>query len=144
MSDNPIILTAVDHERLSTLIYEYTNHRLGMDGRALKALARELDRARIVAPEALPYDVVTMDTEVNVLDLDRGEVMRMRVCWPERSDPLRGYISVLAPLGLALLGTREGDEVEWPVPDGWRRLRVEKVLFQPEAAAQPSPGPEAA
>ncbi len=144
MPTNQIVLTAADRERLNTLIFENANHRLGMDGRALKALEREVERAQVVDPCELPEDVVTMDSDVNVRDLDEGRVMRMRVCWPDRSDPLRGWISVLAPLGMALLGTRAGDEVEWPVPAGRRRLRVEKVLYQPEAAERSPTGPEAA
>jgi regulator of nucleoside diphosphate kinase len=104
-------------------------------GANVAALEEELDRAEVVAPERVPADVVTMNSEVRLKDLDTGKVMVYRVVYPntrptDSADP----VSVLAPLGTALLGYRAGDVIEWPVPRGTRRLKVLDVVFQPESA----------
>ena len=93
----------------------------------------ELDRATIVDPRKVPPTVVTMNSEVEVALLDSGQSMRLKVVFPGEAAPKSGRISVLAPLALALLGARVGDEIEWTMPGGPRRLRVERIHFQPEA-----------
>jgi regulator of nucleoside diphosphate kinase len=92
-----------------------------------------LDRAEIVEPEAIPRDVVTMNSEVRLKDLDSAEVKVYRLVFPTRTRPENG-ISVLAPIGTAMLGYRVGDVIEWRVPRGVRRLKVLEVIYQPEAA----------
>jgi regulator of nucleoside diphosphate kinase len=84
----------------------------------------------------VPADVVTMNSEAIVRDLSTGETETLRVVFPGSAAPRKGAISVLAPLGLALLGTRAGDEIDWEMPGGARRLRVESVTYQPEAAGR--------
>ena len=133
MQNQNIILTTEDHERLSQLIAENGHSRNAIDAAAFASLAKEVKRASIVEPEQIPGNVVTMNSIVHVKDLDTGEKMRMTICWPEQAAPQNGMINVLAPLGTALLGTQVGDEVEWIVPSGVRKLLVRKVLFQPEA-----------
>ena len=129
-----IAITQFDFDRLERLV-----ERLRMKDNlptVAKALEDELDRAEIVAPQEVPSDVVTMNSEATVRDLGTGEVEKLRVVFPGAAAPRKGAISVLAPLGLALLGTRAGDEVSWEVPGGLRRLRVESVTYQPEAAGR--------
>jgi regulator of nucleoside diphosphate kinase len=75
-----------------------------------------------------------MNSSIEVRDLDSGEIYDFELCYHRDADGCNGKLSVLAPLGLALLGTRVGDIVEWPVPAGMRRLKILKVLYQPEAA----------
>lgn len=75
----------------------------------------------------MPADVITLHTRVQVLDLASGERTEYVLVLPADSDIARRRISVLAPLGTALLGYREGDELEWLMPGGLRRLRVERV-----------------
>ncbi len=77
-----------------------------------------------------------MNSQATVRDLDTGEVQRIRVVFPGAAAPRTGAISVLAPVGLALLGTRAGDEISWEMPGGARRLRVEGILYQPESAGR--------
>ena len=79
-------------------------------------------------------DVVTMNSEVLVRDLDSKKEMTVTLVFPSEADLEQGKISILAPVGTALLGYRVGDTIEWKVPGRVRRLRVEKVLYQPEAA----------
>jgi regulator of nucleoside diphosphate kinase len=100
----------------------------------LDELESELERAVLVAADAVPADVVVMDSEVHVLDLASGERRGYTLVYPADADPATGRISVLAPLGTALLGYREGDEVEWLMPGGLRRLRIVKVGSRDETA----------
>jgi len=71
---------------------------------------------------------------VRVRDMKSGAEMDISVVFPSEADSEQGKISVLAPIGTALLGYRVGDVVEWKVPGGLRRLKVERILYQPEAA----------
>jgi regulator of nucleoside diphosphate kinase len=89
-----------------------------------------------VEPSAVPPDVITLNSTVRVTDLESGESTNYTVVMQGEANYEAGKISVLAPLGTALLGSRVGDEIEWEVPRGLRRLRIEEVLFQPEASAQ--------
>lgn len=97
-------------------------------------LANELRRATIVAPRAVPRDVVTMNARVRFRLDDEREPREATLAWPGRGDSLLGRISVLAPVGSALIGMREGETNTWRGLDGReRRVSVLKVLYQPEA-----------
>jgi regulator of nucleoside diphosphate kinase len=92
------------------------------------ALQDELDRADIVAPKELPRGVVTMHARVRYVDETTGERRRVTLVYPDQTDLQRGRISVLAPVGAALLGLATGDAIDWEFPHGVRRLRVERVV----------------
>lgn len=98
------------------------------------ALAGELRRARVVPRSQLPPDVVTMSSTVRLRDLETGEEETYTLVYPADADIGENKLSVLAPVGTALLGYRAGDVVEWPVPAGVSRFRIEAVLFQPRSA----------
>lgn len=132
MTETPIVMSWPDHAQLTAIVEARQNSRNSPDAKALERLASELARARLVAVQDIPPDVVTMNTRAEVRDLDLDEVFSCTLSWPEQADAANARINVLAPLGMALLGCRVGDEVEWPVPGGIRRLRIESVLFQPE------------
>src|SRR5690242_18042948 len=100
----------------------------------LEMLRRELDHADVVHPNDIPPDVITMHSHVAIRDLNTGKQAAYELVLPAEADIDQNRISVLAPIGTALLGYRKRDIVEWPVPGGVRRLKVEDVLFQPEAA----------
>jgi regulator of nucleoside diphosphate kinase len=95
------------------------------------ALQRELERAVIVSDEALPADVVIMNSRVAYTDETTGLRRLVTIVWPEEANGSEGRVSVLAPVGSALLGLSAGQAIEWPFPDGPRRLRVDEVLSQP-------------
>ena len=100
----------------------------------LKKLKQELDRAEIRESASIPPDVVTMNSKVQLTDLDSGKEYEWRLVYPKDENISQGRISILAPLGSALIGYREGDSFEWEVPSGLRKFRIGKVLFQPESA----------
>lgn len=127
-----IILTEFDRSRLEILLDNISAR--GEIDLSMRALEDELAHARDVEESQLPADVVTMNSEMRIVDVDTGEELRLRLVFPEFADVESGRISVLAPIGLAMLGSREGDVVEWPTPGRVRRIWIERVIYQPEAA----------
>lgn len=132
---NPIVITEFDRQRLARLL-EALRARPGADFPNLEALEIELERADVVKPQEIPPDVVTMNSTAQLVDLDTREVLSLTVVFPGAAEVSSGRISVLAPMGLALLGCREGEEVEWPTPSRTRRLWIERVVYQPEASGR--------
>lgn len=130
-----IYVTESDKARLEDL-FGYFTSVWKRDQRYVDALRRQLERAEVVAPAEIPADVVTMNSQVRVRDLGSGKVTVYTLVFPRDADFSRNRISILAPIGTALLGLRVGDVIEWKVPAGTRRLKVESVLYQPEAAGQ--------
>ena len=128
-----IYVTEPDYQRLSGLI-QITRERNGVDREYLNKLESELDRAEIVDPKQIPVDVITMRSKVRLKDLVSGEANTYSLVFPTEANFSEGKISVLAPIGTAILGYKEGDTIEWPVPSGVRRLKVDAILYQPEAA----------
>jgi regulator of nucleoside diphosphate kinase len=95
-------------------------------------LRRLLARARVVRSDEIPPDVVTMNTLIALLDESSGERRLVRVVFPADADPLAGRLSVLDPLAVRLLGASPGLVIEQPFADGLHRLRVERIVYQPE------------
>lgn len=129
---NPIVMTPFDEARLHALL-EHLAEREGVDPQTQEQLEEGLARARVVDEAELPADVVTMNSEAVIVDVETLEELRVRVVFPHMADVERGCISVLAPLGMAMLGSREGDELTWRTPRRERRLRIHRVMYQPEA-----------
>jgi regulator of nucleoside diphosphate kinase len=129
-----ITISSTDHEQLLKLIHSARFDRR-IDAQTLNDLEGELVRANIAAPHEMPRDVVSMNSTVWFRDLDSDEVESYTLVVPREADVDRLRISVLAPIGTALLGFRVGDQVEWPVPKGKRRLEITKVS-QPRLSYQ--------
>jgi regulator of nucleoside diphosphate kinase len=124
-------LTDLDVRRLRALVDASRRGHPRAEG-GLALLERHVDDAEVLPAGCIGPDVVTMNSEVRVRDLDTHQAMVFRVVFPRAADAAAGRISVLAPLGMAILGRRVGDHVRWPTPGGVRRLRVDRVLYQPE------------
>lgn len=104
---------------------------------ASAALRNELDRAEVFEPEDIPPGVITMNSTARFVDEDTGEEYELTLVYPGDTDSASGKISILAPVGSALLGLSVGQTIEWPVPSGrTARLRVLGVTYQPEAAGE--------
>ena len=128
-----ISLTAHDHQRLSRLVAGH-GHRAPAAASGSETLAELLDAGRIVPPQDIPGDVVTMNSLVLYQDLETGELREARVVYPEDADPAAAHISVLSPVGAALLGLAAGDETVLPLPHGRNAcIHICKVVWQPEA-----------
>ncbi|MDD3643227.1 MAG: nucleoside diphosphate kinase regulator [Candidatus Krumholzibacteria bacterium] len=133
MTKRKIYITELDKKRLEELIAVAMNFG-SHDRMDLEALAGELARAKVVPAREVPPDVVTMNSKVVLHDMDTSEEMTYSLAFPRDANVDEGAISILAPVGTAILGYSAGDIIEWPVPSGIRRIRIERILYQPEAA----------
>ncbi len=128
-----IYVTEVDKKRLQKLIDEAKEFEVGHKEYLLN-LERELNRAKVVSSEKIPNDIITMNSKVALKDLDSEEEMIYTLVYPADADLSANKISVLAPVGTAIIGYRLGDIINWPVPGGIAHLEVVNLLYQPEAA----------
>ncbi|MFZ7103781.1 MAG: nucleoside diphosphate kinase regulator [Peptococcaceae bacterium] len=128
-----IAITIKDRERILQLIEKEREFGTGRNQEYLKDLEQELKRANIVSSENIPHDSITMNSRILLKDLDLGEETVYTLVYPEDADVAENKISVLAPIGTAILGFREGDIIDWKVPGGIVKIRVEKIIYQPEA-----------
>jgi regulator of nucleoside diphosphate kinase len=135
MESRDIYITQFDLNRLKELLQVGISFSK-RDHEALESLQGELDRAHIVEPTAVPPDVVTMNSRVRLKDLETNEEKVYTLVFPSEANLEQQKISILAPIGTAILGYRVGDRVEWRVPGGLKNYRIEEVLYQPEAAGQ--------
>lgn len=128
-----IYITNNDMTRLKTIIVDAIEKNPA--GRKdLQHLEDELNRAEICEQQDIPKDVITMNSKVHLRDLSSNEDLIYTLVYPTHANLELGRISVLAPIGTAMIGYRVGDTIEWPVPSGVRRLEVKDVLYQPEAS----------
>ena len=120
-----IVITRSDLERLRAILG--SPGKSAHDSEHLLDLRDELERAQVVSEEEMPSDVVTLQSQVRVRDRETGMVSIYTIVSPAQAHVSSGHVSVLAPLGTALLGYRKGDEIEWQMPGGVRRLWIEGV-----------------
>jgi regulator of nucleoside diphosphate kinase len=131
--NSTIWLTEQDYNRLKHLLSDLTRQSRGMQA-GVETLEDILDLARVVRPEKVPESVVTMNSRVLFEDVHTQEQGTVAISYPAEADASDGKISVLSPVGAALLGLAEDSEVELPLPHGGtRRIRILNVLYQPEA-----------
>lgn len=131
MSKRKIVITHNDYRRLEALLASDLAEAIG-DKSYLADLQSELEQAMVVESDKVPKNVVTMNSTVRFRDVDTGEVETYTLVFPNEADIAANKLSILAPIGTAILGHRVGNVVRWLVPSGKRRLKVEAVLYQPE------------
>ena len=127
MRNSYITISSTDFRGLLALVNSARLDRR-VPAENLEALERELSRATVVDPSEIPAEVVTMNASVLFRDLDSDEIEQYTLVYPSKADVRRDRISVLAPIGTALLGYRVGDIVEWRVPSGKRRFEIVDVV----------------
>jgi len=126
-----IYVTDSDLERLERLVSGLKSSP------NIERFKSELERAIVVPSEEIPSDVVTMNSRVIFKDLDSEEETEITLVYPSDADVNLGKISILTPVGAALLGLSVGDQINWPLPTGRiRTYKILSVLYQPEAAGQ--------
>lgn len=133
MSNRTIFITSQDRQRLTSMLEEALagKHR---DAAFLKELARELAGAETVDSKAVPANVVTMNSRVVVKDVESGEASEYTLVFPEQADVAQGRLSVVSPIGTAILGYAKGDAIVWQTPGGPRQIQIVDLPYQPEAA----------
>lgn len=122
--NHPIYLSTRDHENLRVRLSAFTDPR---SRRLTEKLRREVERATVLPAESVPPDVVQIGSKVSLLDLDTNEREEYTLTLPEHADASRGHLSVLAPLGTAIIGFAVKAEIAWEMPGGTRHLRIEQV-----------------
>lgn len=131
MDKTPIILSRLDVARIEALL----DSPALRDAPTAARLRAEIDRADIVEPAAMPRDVVSMNSSADCVDETSGKHHSLTLVYPKDADADAGRISVLAPVGSALLGLRVGQAIDWPGQGGkLHRLKVTAIHYQPEAA----------
>ena len=133
MTRPAIIINEFDAERIVRLLEQpaYANSPVA------NALNDELARAQMCAPEAMPHDVVSMNSQVRFRDLTTGEERVRTLVFPAQMTDSSSQLSVMAPVGAALLGLRTGSTIHWELPGGAStHLEVLELLYQPEAAGE--------
>ena len=134
MKKRTIYVTAQDAKRLTDLLQEAAGKANYRDRKDLPALEAELKQAAVVPSAEIPQTVVTMNSKLRFRDLDDQSETEVTLVFPSDADMDIGLLSILSPIGTALLGYAEGDIIEWSVPAGTRRIQIEAILYQPEAA----------
>lgn len=127
-----ITVTNFDFRKLSNLIQTISENK-SIDPEYLKYLGLELQKASKIDPKLITPDFITMNSVAKVAFLENNNVMEIRLVYPQDADFKRGFISVLSPLGCALLGYKAGDVVTYKAPKGEQRVKIEEVVYQPEA-----------
>lgn len=133
VSNETLTLSSRDIQRLEPLLARHQNSTAPAH---LRVLTDKLALCAEAAPSGVPNDVVTMNSRVQLQDLESKAEIEYELVFPNEADSAAGRISVLAPLGASLIGARVGKVVEVPTPRGTRRLLVRALLFQPEAAGR--------
>lgn len=133
MMERALYLTDYDYERLELLLDNM--NRVPQNRREdLSQLEDDLATCNIVSPSEMPANIVTLHSTVRYLDLDSNKERVVTLVFPSNADLSTGRISIAVPLGAAILGHSEGDLVTWKTFDGTKTIRIEEVLYQPEAA----------
>ena len=126
-----LIINKDDRERLESLFFTDFASAFS-DKPYLQSLRGELNAAQILPPEEIPPDVVTMNSTVRLRQFRSKDVETYTLVYPKDADIANDKLSVLAPIGTAILGYRVGDQDQWTVPSGVVRFWIEELVFQPE------------
>jgi regulator of nucleoside diphosphate kinase len=125
-------LTDLDHARLISLARRVHSSPAANEADDIETA---LELARVVPSRSVAPDVVTMYTQVQLVDVPSGRRYRLTVCYPSDAEPAAGFVSVLSPVGASLLGLRVGATARWVTPGGEPgAAQVVAILFQPEAS----------
>ncbi|ATH79367.1 MULTISPECIES: nucleoside diphosphate kinase regulator [Halomonadaceae] len=129
----PIIINRLDAERLQRLIDQAPEK----DQMVAELLEEELLRGEVLDPQDIPDNVVSMNSQIRFTDLTRGRQMIRTLVYPHALASVEDGISVMAPIGAALIGLKVGDVIEWPLPNATDvKLRVDAIFWQPEREKQ--------
>jgi regulator of nucleoside diphosphate kinase len=135
----PITLTEGDLQALRALVARNVTTR---DAEAAERLEEEIERARVVRDEDAPGDLVTMNARVEFVDARSGRARTVQLVFPPDADAAAGRVSVLAPIGAALLGLRAGESIDWPLPNGaTARVRIVEVRRPAAEAGEAAAAP---
>lgn len=130
---NTIILSKLDFSRIHKCIHDARQMNT-IGANEAENLLNELNSAKIVEPEEIPHDVVTMNSIVKISFLNTKKTLQFQIVYPDQANFRDNRISILSPVATALIGYKVSDEIEWIVPSGLTKLRIDEIIYQPEAA----------
>lgn len=128
-----LIINRLDYERIKKSISDAKLFKSVSPSDAEKLL-NELNNAKIVEPEAIPSNVVTMNSIVKLSFLNNNKQITFQIVYPDKANVKENKISIFSPIATALIGYKVNEEIEWIVPAGLTRIRVDEIIYQPEAA----------
>jgi len=131
MEAKNIYITKHDLQRLKKLLHDISK---GIHGKefSIQELINEMNRAHVVSPKEIPENVVTMNSRVLLREVETGEDMTLWLVFPDKVDAVKNPVSILTPLGTAMIGCKMGDVFTWKSPDGIKQMEVLDILYQPE------------
>lgn len=130
-----IFITALDRHRIMDCLSVLSESPDKRDLPYIQFLEKEIKRAQVVLdPVEIPADVITMRSSAKLRDMTSGALMDCTLVYPSERDPEKGLISVLAPLGAAMIGYKAGDSFEVDLPKGRTQFLIEAITYQPESA----------
>lgn len=130
---NTIILSKLDFSRIHKCIHDARQMNT-IGANEAENLMKELNAAKVVEPEEIPHDVVTMNSIVKISFLNTKKTLQFQIVYPDQANFRENRISILSPVATALIGYKVSDEIEWIVPSGLTKLRIDEIIYQPEAA----------
>ena len=128
-----LIINRLDYARIKKCIQDAKQFKSISNTEAEK-LMKELDSAKIVDPKAIPSTVVTMNSIVKLSFLNNNKQVQFQIVYPEQANLKENKISIFSPIATALIGYQVNDEIEWIVPAGLTNIRIDEIIYQPEAA----------
>ncbi|MCH2451453.1 MAG: nucleoside diphosphate kinase regulator [Gracilimonas sp.] len=132
---NRIILSSLDYKRIYDSIGKAQDTGAISNNEA-ESLAAELEQAKILEPQMMPHDVVTMNSKVKITFVKSGNQIELKIVYPEDADINQNLISIFSPIAAALIGYKVGDTIDWIVPSGPTSIKIDEITYQPEAAGQ--------
>lgn len=128
-----IIVNRLDFQRILKQINEARQNKT-IDAKEAEKLLNELNSATILDPRQIPGDVVTMNSVVKISFVDSGKQQEFKIVYPNESNFKEKKVSIFSPIATALIGFRVGDLIEWMVPAGLTKIKIDEIIYQPEAS----------
>ena len=128
-----IIVNRLDYLRIQKQINEARQNKT-IDASEAEKLINELNSATIMDPDQIPGDVVTMNSVVKISFVDSGKQQEFKIVYPKEANLKEKKVSIFSPIATALIGFRVGDFIEWMVPGGLTKIRIDEIIYQPEAS----------
>jgi regulator of nucleoside diphosphate kinase len=127
-----IIMNKLDYARILKCI-QGGKSRKTINAAEAENLLNELHAAKIVEPFEFPGDIVTMNSIVRIKFLKTDKEIKFQIVYPDQANMRENKISIFSPVATALIGYKVSDEIDWMVPSGMTKIRIEEIIYQPEA-----------
>ena len=128
-----LIINRLDYARIKKCINDAKQFN-SISNVGAEKLLNELNSGKIIEPNEIPSNVVTMNSIVKLSFVDTNKEVQFQIVYPPQANIKENKISIFSPIATALIGYKEKDEIEWIVPAGLTKIRIDEIVYQPEAA----------